>query len=392
MVVFTHMLAPYPHVDPGYSPSPVFWKFEAGQGAVLFFFVLSGYVIGLTNHRAFSGAAVVGYARRRAVRLLPLYFLAVALSVAAIPTELLRTVVGNLLFLQNELPYGTHHFLLLAANTNLWSLNYEVLYYALFPLVWMTAAHWPRWLLGTAAVGAIAWRLPQFGDLIATYAAGWTFWLAGFGLARAPQVPPDEPANRLPWPSLMLLGLAIWHLKPMWWLGHRFGLVPEHGWMNYTFYDFIPACLALIMAATGRRPRGWRLILQGALWLPLAYLAWRFFRGRLFVDDLKIDDGLCLLGAALWWWRPGPRALAWVAPVGAISYAIYIFHSPIQEMVIRHAGLPSGSPATFALRCGVILALVVAASWLGERVLQPWLRRRLGPPAVAPAPSHSPVR
>ena len=161
MVVFTHMLPPYPYVDPGYAASPAFWKVEAAQGAVLLFFVLSGYVIGLTNREVFSATAVVDYARRRAVRLIPLYLLAVGLSVAVGPAESWTTIWGNVFFLQNWLPYGPYSFPLLAANANLWSLNYEVLYYLLFPFVWATAQRWPFWLAGAAVLSTLGWLLPH---------------------------------------------------------------------------------------------------------------------------------------------------------------------------------------------------------------------------------------
>ena len=161
----------------------------------------------------------------------------------------------------------------------------------------------------------------------------------------------------------------------MWALAHRFALLPDQGWMNYAFFDFIPACVALLMATSGSRPRRFRLILGMTLFVPLAFVAWRLARGRLFVDDHQVDDGLCLLALLLWWWRPSARVFARLAPVGAISYAIYIFHRPLQEIVTRQSWLPSGNVATFVLRCIVILVVTGAISWFGERRFQPWLRR-----------------
>jgi peptidoglycan/LPS O-acetylase OafA/YrhL len=87
IVLYTHLFAPFPHIDPGYAPTEAFWWFEAGQGAVLLFFVLSGYVIGLTNQRPFSRAAAANYGWRRFVRIVPLYVLAVLLSYWVQPVD-----------------------------------------------------------------------------------------------------------------------------------------------------------------------------------------------------------------------------------------------------------------------------------------------------------------
>lgn len=377
MVVYTHLLAPFSDVDPGYAPSTLFWKFEAGQGAVLFFFVLSGYVIGITNSAPPRPGSLGNYAWRRVIRLVPLYLLAVGLSVAIRPTDSFRTIAGNLVFLQNTLPYGDWHAPLLSSNTNLWSLNYEVLYYILFPLIWITGGRGWAWLVGAGGLGIAAWCLPISAALLACYAAGWAFWLAGYCLAQAPRVSLEDPL-RAPWPSLAILWLVTWHVKPLWYFTRRFEFLPSgEAWMNFTYYDFIPVCVALLMVGSGRLPRLSRMILYTALFIPLGFLLWRTARGRLFADSNAIDDALCLVATGLWWFRPSTAILSRFASLGAISYGLYIFQRPAQWL-IRDAGwLPSGSVFTLTLRIFLVLVVTLAIAWITESRLQPWIRGRL---------------
>jgi peptidoglycan/LPS O-acetylase OafA/YrhL len=376
MVVYTHLFAPFKDVDPLFAPSRWFWMLEAGQGAVLFFFVLSGYVIGITNASPAAPGAVASYTWRRMIRLVPLYILAVGLSVLVRPMDTPGTIIGNLLFLQNALPYGSLHVSLLSSNTNLWSLNYEVLYYILFPFVWLTGGRSWAWVAGAALLGIAAWALPVSGALVACYAAGWTFWLAGYCLAKAPRIT-NETAARLPWPSLMLLWIVTWHVKPFWFFARRFGFLPEDAaWMNFTYYDFLPCCLALLLVASRRDVRAQSGLILTALAIPLGFLIWRTSRGRLFADGNAIDDLLCLSALALWWWRPPSNALARFAPIGAISYGLYIFQRPVQWFIRDASWLPAGTAATFSLRFILIAAFTLTVAWFTEARLQIWIRHR----------------
>ena len=377
MVLYTHLLLPAADVDSAYSPWAGFMSIETSQGAVLLFFVLSGYVIGLTNRGDFSLPAIVEYGRRRIIRIVPLYLIAVLISAAIRPIDGVSTILGNLLFLQNELVVGTWSTPILKANTNLWSLNYEMLYYALFPLVWMTRSHWKVWTGLAAILGFAGFSLPLGGQLVATYAAGWTFWLVGFGFAQAPK-PSATAVTDLPWPSLFILWMVIWNTKPMWWFCHRFELIPAHAaWMDFTYYDFILPCIALMLAATGRRPRGWKLWIWATLALPVLFLSWNVVRGRTSLTDLKFLDKWLIFAIILWFWRPPTVWLARLAPIGAISYSIYIFQRPAQWLVRDLIPLPTGSTTSFVLRLTLIVLLTIAAAYLAEKKLQPWLRRAI---------------
>lgn len=378
MVLYTHLMAPNHDVDPAFVPSVRWYEFEMGQGAVLLFFVLSGYVIGLTNQAPYSAGAGGRYLLRRFVRLVPLCWLAILCSVAVLPRDSAGTILGNLLFLQNDLPYGSLHLPLLSANTNLWSLNYEALYYLLFLVLWARPVHvaWP----GSLAVAIVTLGLvvPGFPAFITNYAAGWLFWLGGCWLSSTPRAAGDDV--RWPWPSLLLFGLATWKIKPLFFFTRRIGLTPPiEGWVNITYVEFIPVCVALLMIVALRRPRAAWTIVHTAAAIPVSFMAWRIGRGRFLADDLAVTDVVVLAGIALWWLRPSLQFFRILAPLGAISYGIYIFQRPAQWAVAYADWLPGGSPFTFAIRAVVITGLTLGVAWLAEKKLQPLIRRRLLP-------------
>ena len=101
-VLYTHFLWAN-DIDPGFTLPEGWMIFECSQGAVLLFFILSGYVIGLTNRLPLSPPNWRMYVWRRVVRIVPLCWLALMLS-ALVRTTPLDVLLGNLFFLQNTLP------------------------------------------------------------------------------------------------------------------------------------------------------------------------------------------------------------------------------------------------------------------------------------------------
>jgi peptidoglycan/LPS O-acetylase OafA/YrhL len=377
-VLYTHFFWST-DLDPGYEFWPGWAIFEVSMGAVLLFFILSGYVIGLTNTRDFSPAACRDYFRRRLIRLVPLCWLAVGLSVLVKPGEGALPVLANLAFLQNKIPYGDCSMPILGANTNLWTLNYEALYYLAFVLVWWRPRLWPAWL-ATALAGSVAgWLLPgHWAAMVSCYALGWIFWLCGFALARG-TVRSETPV-RLPWPSILLLWVVVWQIKPLWSICRRFSLLPPDSlaWANYAYIDFLPASLVLMLAASDRRPR-WSLPLcYLAAGIPLLFMVWVGYRGRLDLSWQNNHLLLCILAVLLWKWRPdGSRFWSRLAGVGSISFGLYVLQRPVQWLVHDATWLPGGNLAAFGLRLALALAATFLLAWWAEKKLQPWIRRKL---------------
>ena len=385
LVFSAHLFLPFRVLDPVWSPSPRFSWFDLGYPAVLFFFVLSGYVIGLVTPSRASAPGIRRYLLHRAGRLLPLNTLAVILSCLLLVHVSGRAVAGNLLFLQNAEPYPIiGRFPLLENNPNLWSLNYEVVFYVSFIVLWLRGPK-AGWVLAVMLllVGTPATGLP-FARLVARYACGALYWLAGLSVAwmTAPSSPDFRRSN---WPAAALGFYAMWVLAPLHslflccgWGDWVWPSLVSPGPMSPHRFDFLPVCVWLLLAVTGRAPRAGRAF----AWISLV-LATTGLAGRLLSPDWQGADTFAVIALAGAWALArrecGLRPLQWLAPLGTVSFAIYVVGGPIQ--LAQRAILPSfsGSALTFVVRGVAVVAAVATMAWLLERRLCPpvgrWIRR-----------------
>jgi peptidoglycan/LPS O-acetylase OafA/YrhL len=314
---------------------------ESRLGVVLFF-VLSGFLL----YRPWLAAAFDGrvaprlstYALRRAARILPAYWLALAGAFAltrAIDHPLARE------------PDQLWIYALLAQNyvsgaaggidPPMWSLGVELSFYVALPLLWLGAV-----ALGGSGGGrrAIAVQLAGCGLLVAlgialhtaAHLGEWPratrvtlpFFAPYFALGMAVAV----VVHRRSWPrragiALVLLGCALvvadgaWHIRP-------------HLPLRHELRD-VPAAL------------GFALIVAGLVAAPL--------RARLLT-------------------------CAPVALLGTLSYGIYLWHFPAIILLRNREWWPDGLWPRF----GAVLALsaaVAAISWLAvERPVLRWAQRR----------------
>jgi peptidoglycan/LPS O-acetylase OafA/YrhL len=111
--------------------------------AVMFFFILSGFSIRLSlkNGMPITKTRLNDYLYRRFKRILPLYLIAIVLTVVCgIVIQQLHTadysfknLIGNMLFLQCSIAYKGNWFSPYGSNGPLWSLSFEMFYYLFFP-------------------------------------------------------------------------------------------------------------------------------------------------------------------------------------------------------------------------------------------------------------------
>jgi len=314
-----------------------------GGFGVDLFFCISGFIMVVTSARLFGQpGATRNFLRRRALRLVPLYWLAtgafgmvLALGTQPGPAQPVQAWLASLLFI----PYPTRGiegdmvFPLLSLG---WSLNYEVLFYLLF---------------------SVAIVLPARRAVLAVWAALLLLTAAGAVLE------PDHPA------------LVFWSRPIV--LEFGMGMLVGLGWL------------------TGRRlPASWCTALA------LAALAW------LLADPLNMtqagrgaptpNDLMRLLG----WGMPAALALAaavalqrpaghtarasallqpvaWLARLGDWSYALYLFH-PFMLIAMAHVWLrlqaATGMPPGWMLPA-MLAGSVGLAALVHHRVDLPLARR-----------------
>lgn len=115
--------------------------------AVLFFFILSGFSINISirNSNLEKNEDINKYLYKRFKRILPTYILALVLTyiigIISNDTHLhdysMKTLLGNLFFLQTSKNVGEYWIEPFGLNGPLWSLSYEMFYYLAYPIFYI---------------------------------------------------------------------------------------------------------------------------------------------------------------------------------------------------------------------------------------------------------------
>ncbi|GIE92090.1 acyltransferase family protein [Actinoplanes regularis] len=310
---------------PGYpantGPAWLGWLIH-GRLAVVVFIVLSGFSLAISPARdAWRLGGTLRYVRRRARRILPAYWAALAASAliaAAVPSlplsepPTLRSMVVYGLLLQDTLAAP-------APNGAFWSIAAEAGLYLTFPLLLLIRRRaGAMTVLAVVTVPVVAAGLLHPGLSTAARATGYTLELAPLftlGVVAAGIVSAGHRIQRLPW-----LGLAT---------------------------------LAAVPVST-------LIALRGPAWT-VAHYYWL---------DLAVGPAIALFLVALATCRPirlvrllngGPlRAL------GGFSYSLYLVHMPIVAListliVAPHAG---SRPAAFAMTAALAIPVCLATARL----------------------------
>ena len=225
-----------------------------GSAGVDVFFVISGFIMLVSSRRLFgTPGASRTFLGRRLIRIVPLYWAVTSLYVAAFllaPAALGRAVSGgtmaaSYLFWPHVGLDGTVLPVLVVG----WTLNYEMLFYALFAVAVtlprtgavaaVTSALVAIVSLASAGLGALARPLAFWGDpIVLEFAAG-----IALGLA-------FERGWRLPFPAA-LLAVASGAVVFLWQIGSP---IPG-GWPRLWLYG-LPACLLVGGVALAAQRRG----------------------------------------------------------------------------------------------------------------------------------------
>jgi peptidoglycan/LPS O-acetylase OafA/YrhL len=310
-----------------------------GHLGVAVFIVISGYSLGISevrDRRLFRGARKFFW--RRAWRILPPYYAALALSLVLIATIIGGTIgpLWNAALPVTATGVITHLLLIHdfrdpnQIDYPLWTIAVEGQLYLTLPLLLLLRrrVNWPLLVLSAIAVSAVLLVLILRVNLPAL--SPQLFALFVFGLCAAElSSRPDRPA--VPW-LWLALGFAV-----LTFLGLRYIATPLHlvrqDWFDYT----AGAATALLLVGLSDRPRH-------------------------------------LLRRALEF-RPLPA-------IGLFSYSLYLVHAPLLAVAWRYgvSRLSLHPSERLAVLVIVVLPLIIGCAWIFSKLTEKpatRLRRRI---------------
>ncbi|WP_375416477.1 acyltransferase family protein [uncultured Hymenobacter sp.] len=390
VVVVSHVISYGKFLDPNYFPGKLTALYDGGHLMVLVFFVLSGFVIAISTKQRLTSSTTGQYVKKRFTRIYPIYVLSlVAALLVSAAAHSFFTILSNLTFIDVFLSN------VLLDNGPIWSLHYEVLFYAAFiPLSYLS--------LNAVRVGVLAVVIGTANYFYAahfhtpsltSYCFGFAFWLSGVVVARHFAQKETRPVSRrellsylfllLTIPYFNCFALAFERLST-----HHYGYVigfPYDGdishWFKiaFTFADFSywPYCFVGVILFINNKLRYKRQVVLLLQALPLLAICYTVQQRS---DIIRLIAPLACYGISWLLRLPvkvleavsayGVRFLTWV---GSISYALYVFHIPVL-LLFNRITFFSGSLASFGIRVVLYFGFTTLVAYLLEDKLQPLVR------------------
>jgi peptidoglycan/LPS O-acetylase OafA/YrhL len=337
-----------------------------GNIGVLLFFVLSGYVIGKSVREPFSPRAARNYVIRRIIRLYPIYFIIVVVSFIAAAEPILSVpFLIHAAFMQTWLSPA------ISTNLALWTLHMEMIFYILFLFIWSKVISLRTCLWLSAGCCVVS---PFLDVHLVRVLAYFFLWLLGLSASHTPRL--AEPSGeKWFWPA-MLLAIAFTQASAIEIIIRKAG-ANTHGQMS-TLSVFIASGLlaAVIVECCGADRKAW----STTFWTSfvacglsvIAALAYAAYANALTIPTYRLAMSFLLLAAMAVLFTI-PMQVVWLgrlAWLGAISYALYLVHSPVVHSI--YPFLPRDWPVS-AWWCvnTAVMALCVLLATILERVIQP---------------------
>ena len=384
-VVFQHLFDTFNNwLDSNYQLRNILDYHFPGHFSVLLFFVLSGYVIGVSHKERLTGSHIGMYLKKRWVRLYPIYLVCVLLTllVAYKPYSVI-SIFGHLTFTQVLFTPVFNE------NTALWSLNFEVLFYLLFIPVSYCKIN-PVLITGIVfGIGITNQFLfsSLHTPLISTYAYGFTFWLFGLIIARYFTLKETDVSYSQLLGSVFLIlafGGGIFDVLVRLFdtvnqfFHYRFSFPGSVNWYNQaiTFYDFslLPYCLLFIVIFAEKKFAYKNVIAASLLLLPLLAVP-HIIKSHIVKYELIVPAVCYLVSLFLFTLKinfldlVSRKIIAFGSWIGGLSYGLYVIHLPVLFAFSR-INIFSGYLSTYVLRVVLYFTVIIVLSFLLEKRLQ----------------------
>lgn len=368
-VVWAHVFGFNNLLATNYHPSGYWAYFNAGHPSVLIFFLLSGYVIGITNKNVFSSAISLQYLKKRAIRLFPIYILTIIFTLSVVPEYDTLKIIGNLFFLQTLLVD------VLKGNTILWTLNNEVIYYVLFILVICFKPNL-KYLIISCFIFSIIFSFSILNtEIINRYLIGWIFWL--IGLYCAWNMPKNDglPNYYLILPLILII-IATNLYNPGAMLSGFLNLKTKGINLEADLFYF-PVTFCLFITVANRKISNLNFLYVICWAIPILVATALLFKGRLFENQSwQVANLFILLSFAFLMIKIKQNFIRKLSFLGSISYAIYVFHMPLLHL-FNKLYIYNSTEFYFWLTILFFGILLFTLSYLAELVLQPFIKRKL---------------
>ncbi|RZK33420.1 MAG: acyltransferase [Hymenobacter sp.] len=387
-VVFHHIIYHKFSLDPAYALTGKWLYSFPGHSCVLLFFILSGYVIGLTTTKPLVGSSIKEYGRKRLLRLYPIYFVSLLLALLILTHQYAaKTIIGQFFFLQNSVVP------LLYENNPLWSLNNEVLYYLLF----IPVSYWRlspgRVFLATIALGVVlATVASQY--VLGSYFIGFAFWISGLWLAQSTTLT-KAYCSKLELAALLFMFLGYDYLNPLVTtmfvsveklhipLAQRVGQAGLFAGVTLTDFCSLPFLFYIFLRFTNHTFKGSSsfcvFICLSSFWY-YYHIVTKYGAASPEGASLALPLVLFSIGTLLLlinYIRPVTQQAvtlpASFLKLGAISYGIYVVHFPT-SLILSRITFFSGSLFSFSVRVILDVSLVIGIGYLLEKKFQPKIK------------------
>lgn len=389
-VVLGHTIVIKQTLDPHYQPTGVFSFQAPGHLAVLIFFILSGYVIGLSTKKPLSKDTIGLYLKKRFVRIWPVYAISIMLAILISPPLPWQEILGNFFFLQILLVKT------IAANAPIWSLHYEILFYLLFIPVSVFKLRPVYVCIGSFLIGLGFLLLSNWSGapLLTSYLFGFSLWALGLTLATLPRrISVAYSSTQLV--SAFLLFFSLENTNQLQTVFTKaFKLFPSIHWayseniewvkraITLLDFSYVPYCVLIMMIFTNRDFPLRKLITIMLYALP-AYVLIYLYHNRVNSAQMQgyaipvcsylLSLVILLLSNSSVMEKISDKFLSSSLRLGALSYGLYIIHFPILLLFFTVDSF-SGTWLTFLVRFILFIALSIVFAYILEEIIQPRIR------------------